>query len=293
MHTNGTNTEPFAKLAEVAVLTGKRPATWSTALETCRRARNWTHKQLLAEALKGENLTIASVKGWELARGTPTLNQCNKLRAAMPALGQFDDLLRLELRADTKAKAKAPLPSVKKEGWPGPPVKSFSEALKWARMSHGMSQADLSKICGVISMAPWEREGAVMIRGTYEILCDELPEMRHAPLPKFSAKYQNQFRSRGFMESQEAHRDVARAQEVIQPVVPREPDRAPLNASGANYGVLRAEVIGLEHELERMDKRHDEEKKELMAKIDEAKAKTTEAEEHMKHAAKTMHSRLP
>lgn len=296
MHMNGT-TESFAKLGEVAVLTGKRPASWSTALENCRRARGWTHKQLIAEALKGESVTLASVKGWELARGLPTLNQCHKLRAALPALGQFDDLLRLELRADTKAKAKAPPVPVKKDGWPGPPVKSFSEALKWCRMNHGMSQADLSRIVGVVSMASWEREGVVMIRGTYEILCDELPELRFAPLPKFSAKYQNQFRSRGFMESQEAHRDVARAQELVAPPAPpqaqREPDRAPLNSAGANYGVLRAEVIGLEAELERMDSRHNEEKRVLMNSIDAAKAKVKEAEEHMMSAAKTMHSRLP
>lgn len=297
MHTtNGTAGKPLATLGEIAT-TGKplpiKFKSWSTALETCRKARGWTQKQLIAEALRGENVTVASVKRWELAVEVPTLNQCHKLRAAMPEIVQFDELLRLDLRADPKLPKKGPLPAIRPEGWPGPAVKHFGEALKWCRIQRGMTQADLGRTFGVVSAARWEREGTVMVPEVYNNLCDYFDGLAYAPKPKLSARYQNQIRAKGYMVAQEMHQEAARARRVVAPE-PEAPARAeitqaPLNTAGANYGVLVAARMALDAEKKRMEARHMEESVAMDAKVRAADEKIEEAKAHMMTTAQTLH----
>lgn len=298
MHTtNGTAGKPLATLGEIAA-TGKPPPkfkSWSTALEVCRKAHSWSQKQLLAEALKGENLTVASVKRWELAHETPTLNQCHKLRAAMPELAQYDDLLRLDLRADPKLPKKGPLPLQKPEGWPGPPVKHFGAALKWVRVNRGMTQADLGRHFGVVSAAPWEREGTTMVLEVYNNLCAYFEGLAFAPKPRFSQRYQNQIRAKGYMAAQEMNQEAARARRVVEPepapvAAPRpEQAHAPLNTAGANYGVLVAAKMALDSEKRRLETRHMEEMLIMDSKLVDAQKKVDEAQAHMMTTAQVLH----
>lgn len=298
MHTNGTQkSEPFAKLGEIAhaPLPGKRPRSWSTALEICRKAKGWTQKQLLAEALPTENVGLADVKRWELERAYPTLNQCQKLRAALPALAAYDDLLRLELRADPRAK-KAPLPPQKPEGWPGPAVKTFAEAMAWARVRHGMSERDVCNLLGVSTLKNWIG-GAPMIRGTFERLCEILPELRFGPQPRFSARVTNQPMTKAFLAAEETRREIVRAQLIVEPEAappprtkaPAAPDAAAHNMAGANYGVLVAAKMSLEAEKGQIEKRHMAELLAIEEKIERATAAIADAQTQMETAVRTMH----
>lgn len=290
--------KPFAKIADIAP---KQPRTWGTALEVCRAARGWSQKQLVSEALRGENVSASDVKRWELARDWPTLNMMNKIRAAMPEMEQYDELAKLDLRASPRMKGKTPGVPVKPEGWSGPPVEGFHDALAWARRAHGISQRDLAAMVGLTNVGPWERAGYVMIEGTYEELLKVLPELRYAPKPIFSVKFKNQKLSKGFLVKQERLRDQERAQKIVEPgtpapaapVVPRGPDTAPLNSAGAQYGVLAANLIGLEAEKAKMERRHLHESEEMEARIEKAKGEMQTARAHVLSTAESLHGGMP
>lgn len=291
--------KPFAKFSDIVA---KVPKSWGTALELCRRARAWTQKQLIAEALGGENVTVSDVKRWELAKAQPTLNQAHKLRRAMPDLLQYDELLPLMLRETPRAKKAVPPPPVAPEGWPGPPVSHFGQALKWARVHHGMSQRDVAVQVGVSTISPWENNpNIVMVRGTYERLCDSIfPELRLAPPPKFSARWTNQPRTKGYLISEEHHQEASRAQRVVAPAAPvappqanAAPSSAPLNSAGAQYGVLVAEVMSLEAEQKKMEARHLRESQEMEGRITKARAEVETASQHMRSTAHALHGGMP
>lgn len=299
MHTNGTTeSKAFAKLGDIAPipLVGKPPKVWPQALEMCRKAKGWTQKQMIAEALRGENVSLADIKAWELGRNSPTINQCQKLRAAMPSLFAYEDLLRLELRAAPRSTPKAPLAAVKPEGWTGPPVKSFGEALRWCRNGAGMTGTQLGLLVGCLQTAisRWER-GAVLVPGSYYKLIEIFPALEFAPKPELSVRFQNTLRREGFMSAQEFQQENARAAAIVDaqaprpPVAPKAPDKAATNQAGAAYGVLMADVISLKAELKKMEARHMNEQLAFQDKIKEAEEEAEQAHRRMYDEVNAMH----
>ncbi len=309
-NTNGhTESKPFAKLSDIAPvpLVGKQPQTWGTALEICRVAKGWTHKQLIAEALRGENVSIADVKRWEQCRSDPTLNQAHKLRAAIAPLGAYDHLLKMHLRAVTKNAPKAPEIPVQPEGWPGPAVKNFGEALRWMRTSRGMNQGDICRTIGISNsvVSKWETDSSQrLIPEVYRKLCDLFPGLGYAPKPALSAKYVNQFKKTAFLASKEMERDTARAVRTVEASIAAQAtgmqtfripviDRAPLTAASAEYGVAAGNVQALKVELQQAARRHAKELAELQEKLLSAENEMLVAQEKMEKVSHEMHGGTP
>lgn len=301
MHTNGTaKSEPFAKIADLAdafhmappPLVGKPPKTWPTALEMCRKARGWSHSQLIAQGLKGENVSVSDVKRWELGRDLPTLNQCNKLRAALPTLWNYEDMLRLDRRAEPRAK-KTPLPApVQPEGWMGPPVKTFGEALRYCRVIEGMTQGDLAKQAGLSgsNISQHENGNVNVVQGTYEVLLSIFPQLEFAPKPKFSSFYKNRIRKGAFLTSERLRQEQAALQRTVEapkgtPTAPPARDTSALNMAGAALGVATAELYSLRAKEVAMKERHERELQGLLDDMQKAQQDIDQAQARLNEEA--------
>lgn len=299
--------KPMATLGEISgasPIPGNRPKAWSTALELCMKAADLTPKQvIMACGFKAEEVSTADVKRWILGRTWPTLHQCNKLRAGIPLIRAYEDLLRLELREDPKRPKAPPKPAVVPEKWSGPPIKGFNEGLRYLRMRRGMTQGAAGKVIGVDAgtFCKWEKhEDVTMIQEVYEKLCALFPGLEFAPKPEFSLRYKNQFKRENALDAEHRRMENARAVREIEaqadkPIAPvtKAPvvaDRASLNAASAAYGIARGDLMALEAEVGALEVRHKTEEAELQARLLAAQTRVNEEQERVKVEAARLHA---
>lgn len=304
-----------AKLSLVAEI----PKSWSTALESARKAALFVTPKMFAAALATPRMpcTASDVMRWEAARALPSIAQIQRIRDLLPALAACDELLPLQLRGVAKV---TPKPQAPTEGWTGPPVQTFQQALKFARMQAGMNQADVARLIGVVTSTYGHYEKASdqnMIRETWNRIVGVLPQMEFAPKPVFSAKYKNAFKAKGFLESEAARVDEHRAeaswiakaehrQPTARAVIIRsgEVDISRLVMAGAAFGALQAERRGLlaqvakqksdhEKELEALAQTQARATRELESKLTEVDRRIVEAAERMDHEANAAHGVTP
>lgn len=294
MQTNGEaalTARPFAALAE------KQPTIWGDALKLCRLRKQWSQRDLINRVVK--DATTKEIMQWERGDKYPTPRHMEYLRKHLSGIAAFDDMLPIPLRADPKA-AKAALkkdiivePPSPPTSWKGPPVATFGQGLRHCREKHGMSQADVAADVGVTpnSVTRWETgvhagEPVRMIQDVYEKLCEMFPMLQYAPRPEFSTRYPNQIKTAILMEARDRASDMAREKHKADLVIKaheelkakaQEVDMAPVNQHGANYGILRAEKMGLESKRQRAVQEHEK----FIARID---ADIAQKEEQMREA---------
>lgn len=294
---NGFQNKPLANLKAVVIGPPAlaKPKSYATALEKCRRALGWSQQQLLAEVFRGTtSVNISDIKRWETARSTPTATQAQKLRAAIPALAAFDDLLPLEARAFGKPAPGLPAP-VSPAGWAGPPVPGFQEALRYVRRQNGMTTADVGRLVGVTRSGAnqWETvsKRPRMVRQNYDKLCEIFPQLKYAPKPEFSTAFKNTIKKKGFLEGDEARIETVRAVRELEaiaapaPTPPiiremaaalKQPDHAKLNELSASAGVARGRVLALRAEKAGLKRRQEEEIRQLMERHEEEEKRMEE-----------------
>lgn len=317
---NVTVGEPDLKTQAMAgklSLVAELPKTWATALEAVRKAAGYGSTRMLAAALATPRMpcTASDVMRWEAARALPAIAQIQRLRELLPALVRCDELLPLALRQSGTVVSK---PQAAAEGWTGPPVTSFGEALRHARQKAGMSQADMARLIGVVvaTYGNYENRTRPMISEIWHRIVAELPQMAFAPKPTFSAMYKNAFRGKGYLASEAARREEHRAEaewakpeetRKAPPVhVPETPnfDNTKLVMAGAAYGALQAERRGLlsqaaqlkrnhDRELEAMAEKHSREDADHAAKIGDIDGRILEAVARMDLEADAAHGVTP
>jgi transcriptional regulator with XRE-family HTH domain len=158
------------------------PSTFAAALRVQRISYQFSH----AKVAQLVGVSKQAVRDWEEGLSYPTGRDIARLRGVMPKLGPFLRLIPREARIhhggenyDTE-----PAPQPEPEA---PPVTTFSDAVRLARLGAGLDQGELGELVGVTGQAvsAWETEGATPVREHYERLLDLMPELRGAPEPNW------------------------------------------------------------------------------------------------------------
>lgn len=305
MNTNGVNGNALTSrpLEALGMSLEKRPVIWGSALKLCRIAAGMKSipdliNKVFRNSTKKE-VSNGDVAKWEAGDAYPSLRQCKALRAFLPQLKQYEDLLRLDLREDPKHKdiSVASAPDETPKGWIGPPVASFGAGLRACREKAGMKQGDVALAMGVVpsTVGAWETDGRNkpqdfrVIQEVYDRLCELFPMLRFAPRPPMSTKYNNQFKTGAWLEARDARGEQARESHAVNLAIvahdeqkrieaeaskPPPIDHAPATMAGATYGALKSELFVLQAKKTKMEAEHkiaiDRVTQEIEAKREEA-----------------------
>lgn len=308
MHNGITLNQPGLMTRPMAMEALREPgkiSIWGDALKFARGAHGWSVKDLINRAAR--DATPAKVAYWERGDERPTPRQCDLLRKFLPQIREFDHLLPPGHRGDPKASKVA---AIEREeapaGWRGPKVSTFGEALRFCREKDAISQIAQAHVIGV-SQSTYNRyelgrqangEPMKMIQEVYQRLVDQFPMLEFAPKPEFSGRFTNQIKTNNFIASQQAAGDAARRAKIAKDAIEahvkeqvrsQQVDVAPVNAHGAHYGVLKAEVYTLQAKLVKMQAEYETAKTRIEAEIQTLKEQQKEADEAMMKAAIDAH----